>query len=197
MFSRPQPPIIPAEYLALERAAEFRSEYFDGRIYAMTGASRVHNLIFWNVGGELRSQLRGRRCEAYLRDMRIRVDPTGLYTYPDVAVVCGEPRFEDDAVDTLLNPTVIIEVLSDPTERYDRGQKFAHYRRLDSLQEYLLIAQSQVRVERFVRTGEQWLLSEVGDLEGEVSLDAIGCRLALREVYDRVVFPEGGAMLRS
>lgn len=189
--------LTPEEYLALERAAEFKSEFFDGQIYAMTGASRVHCLITGNIAAALHTRLRGRACEAYISLMRVKVSPTGLYTYPDVTVVCGEARFEDDQVDTLLNPTVIIEVLSESTEKYDRGQKFAHYRRLESLQEYLLIAQSQVRVERYARQGEQWLLSEVSDRDGEVNLEAIGCRLALREIYDRVEFPEGEAALRS
>jgi Uma2 family endonuclease len=197
MSSRPQPRYTPGEYLALERAAEFKSEFFDGQIYAMTGASRNHNRVAGNAFAALHAQLRGRPCEAFIGDMRVKVNATGLYTYPDVVVVCGGPRFEDDQVDTLLNPTVVIEVLSESTERYDRGEKFAHYRRLDSLQEYVLIAQLQVRVERYVRQGEQWLLSEIGDPDDEVEVGAIGCRLALREIYERVEFQEGGVGLRS
>src|SRR5919198_4874617 len=121
------PDYTPEEYLALERAARHKSEYVNGRIYALAGASRAHNLIVVNVSAELRAQLRGRPCETYASDMRVKVSQTGLYTYPDVVVVCGEPRFEDAQVDTLLNPTVIIEVLSESTESYDRGEKFAHY----------------------------------------------------------------------
>jgi Uma2 family endonuclease len=131
----------PAEYLALERAAEHRHEYVSGRVYAMTGASREHNVIATNTSRALGNQLSGRPCETYQSDMRVKVSETGMYTYPDVVVACGTPAFEDAYVDTLLNPTVIIEVLSPSTEAYDRGEKFAHYRRLPSLREYLLIAQ--------------------------------------------------------
>ena len=122
----------PEQYLALERRAEFRNEYDNGTIRAMSGASRLHNLIAGNLHGEIRSQLRDRPCESYVTDMRVRVTPAGLYTYPDVVVVCGEPRFEDGELDTLLNPTVLAEVLSPSTAAYDRGRKFAQYQRLDS-----------------------------------------------------------------
>src|SRR5206468_6291774 len=120
------------------------SEYINGQIYAMSGASREHNLIVVNLIRELSSQLRGRPCEVYASDMRVKVRPTGMYTYPDVVAVCGEPRFEDEQVDTLVNPAVIVEVLSPSTEAYDRGQKFAHYRKLESLTEYVLVAQNEV-----------------------------------------------------
>src|SRR5262249_39888199 len=117
----------PEEYLALERAAERRSEYYAGEIFAMGGASRKHIVIVANISGQLWSQLKGRPCRVYPNDMRVKVSPTGLYTYPDVAVVCGLDQFDDDHQDTLLNPTVIIEVLSKSTEAYDRGKKFEHY----------------------------------------------------------------------
>ncbi len=151
----------PEQYLALERKAAFKSEYFDGCIRAMAGASRAHNLIALNLGSEIRSQLRDRPCETYVSDMRVRTGPSGLYTYPDVVVVCGEPRFEDDELDTLLNPTVIVEVLSPSTEAADRGRKFASYRRLASLQEYVLVAQDRACVERYTRQGDEWLLTEL------------------------------------
>ncbi len=128
------PYVTPADYLAAERKSALKSEYINGHVYAMAGASRVHNLIALNTASELRAQLRGRPCEAYVNDMRVKVERTGMYTYPDVIALCEEPRFEDENVDTLLNPTVIIEVLSPSTERYDRGEKFAHYRRLESLE---------------------------------------------------------------
>jgi Uma2 family endonuclease len=181
----------PAEYLRLERAAETKSEYVNGQILAMTGASRAHNLVTGNVFRELSQQLRGGPCEAYVGDMRVRVSQTGMYTYPDVVVACGEIRFEDDHVDTLLNPVLIVEVLSPSTEAYDRGEKFAHYRRLDSLQEYLLVAQDKVRVERYVRQGDRWILTEHSALDDVVSLDAAGCRVRLSDVYDRVELPSG------
>ena len=178
--------VTPQEYLALERRAEMRSEYVNGRVYAMTGASRKHNLIAGNVFAELRAQLRGRPCEAYTVNMRVKVADTGLYTYPDVVALCGEPLFEDARVDTLLNPAVIVVVLSESTERYDRGEKFAHYRRLASLREYVLVAQDQVRVEHYARQGEQWLLTEVAELDAGLALPSIECCLRLRDVYERV-----------
>ena len=159
----------PEEYLALERKAEYKSEYINGEIYAMSGASRAHILITVNLTRELSTQLRGRPCEVYASDMRVKVSPTGMYTYPDVAAVCGEARFEDGQVDTLTNPSVIIEVLSPSTEAYDRGEKFAHYRKLQSLAEYVLVAQDKMRVEHFARhgeRGEQWVLTEISDPQG-------------------------------
>jgi len=177
------------EYLARERLAERKSEYRAGEIVAMSGASRAHNLIAGNLFGELRQRLRGGPCEAYVNDMRVRVRQTGLYTYPDVVVACGDIQFEDDQVDTLLNPVVIIEVLSPSTEAYDRTEKFAHYRRLDSLQEYVLVSQNTVHVERYARQGEQWLLTEYRSLDDELPLDAIGCRVSLRDIYERVTLP--------
>jgi len=184
-----QPRLTPEEYLDLERRATHRSEYVDGRIYAMAGASRAHNLVVGNTFSELRAQLRGRPCEAYVNDMRVKVSRTGLYTYPDVVALCGEPRFEDARVDTLLNPGVIVEVLSESTEGYDRGEKFAHYRRLESLQEYVLIAQDRARVEHYARSGEHWMLTEISDPEGVLTLASVGCAVPLREIYDRVEFP--------
>jgi Uma2 family endonuclease len=188
-----QPLVTPAEYLALERSAREKSEYVNGRIYAMSGASRLHNLISLNVAGELRSQLRGRPCEAYVNDMRVKVQRTGMYTYPDVVAVCEEPRLEDAEFDTLLNPSVIVEVLSPSTESYDRGEKFAHYRRLDSLREYVLVAQVTRRIEHFRRRGEHWVLTEISDPGGELSLSSIGCVLKLADIYDRVEFPSDAA----
>jgi Uma2 family endonuclease len=143
-----------AEYLEIERTAEWKSEFFNGEMFAMAGATPEHVLIAGNVAAELRLQLRGRPCRVYPVDLRVKVSDTGLYTYPDVVVVCGEPRFDELRGDTLLNPTLIVEVLSSSTEAYDRGDKFAHYRRLDSLQEYVLVAQDRCRIERFLRQKE-------------------------------------------
>jgi Uma2 family endonuclease len=199
MSSLAQSRYTPEHYLALERQAKYRSEYINGNIIAMAGASRQHNLIAGNVFGELRAQLRGRPCEAYINDMRVKISVTGLYTYPDVTALCGEPHFEDSHVDTLLNPSVIVEVLSDSTEAYDRGEKFAHYRRLESLRDYVLIAQDKVRVEHYVRQGDQWVLSEVSDLASTVHLPSINCEVALRDIYERVEFSsnEAGAPSRG
>jgi len=183
--------VTPEEYLAAERKATARHEYVDGYVYAMTGASRAHNLITVNLASELITCLRGRPCETYANDMRVKVEPTGLYSYPDVVVVCGPPQLEDEHTDTLLNPTLIVEVLSPSTEAYDRGDKSAHYRQLPSLQEYVLAAQDRPAVERFVRQEGAWLLAEVKGVDATVTLDAIGCALSLREIYERVDFVEG------
>ena len=141
--------VSPEEYLRRERQAEYKSEYLNGEIFAMSGASEAHNLIAGNIFGELRRQLRERPGRAYISDMRVKVHANGLYTYPDVIVVCGEPQFEDDQVDTLLNPTVLIEVLSQSTERYDRIAKTSYYRTMDSLAEHMLVAQDEKKVRRF------------------------------------------------
>ena len=175
------------DYLTLERSASYKSEYRDGQIYAMTGASRKHNLVSGNIYRELSLQLKKRPCEAYINDMRVKAAETSSYHYPDVAVVCGTPQFEDAQVDTLLNPTLLIEVLSPSTEAYDRGSKFAYYRKIASLREYLLVAQDQPNIERYVRQGDVWILSEVTGIEASMSLDSIDCMLSLREVYDKVL----------
>ncbi len=187
MSSRAQLRYTPAEYLALERSAEERSEYLDGEIFAMAGASRRHNLICLNVGAELRAQLRERPCEVYVNDMRVRIVATGLYTYPDGVVVCGEPTFEDAEVDTLLNPTLLVEVLSKSTADYDRGGKFEHYRTIESLREYVSVAQDKAQVVHYVRQDDNsWLLTEISGLEGRVKLPSIDAELIMAEVYAKV-----------
>jgi Uma2 family endonuclease len=183
------PRITPEQYLALERKADFKSEYCNGFIIAMAGASRVHNTIALNLASEIRSQLKGRRCRVYMSDMRLRVSPTGLYTYPDVVAVCGEVEFEDDEVDTLLNPTMIVEVLSPTTEAYDRGDKFRQYRELASLREYVLVAQDKILVERYTRQGNEWLRTDFKSLDDTLPLASIGCEIALREIYALIEFP--------
>ena len=190
MSSQLKTRLTPEEYLAIERKAEYKSEYLDGEIFAMTGASREHDLIASNIIREISLQLKGHLCEVYPSDMRVRVPATSLYTYPDVVVVCNEPKFEDGYIDTLLNPTLIVEVLSESTESYDRGKKFGYYRTMLTLGEYLLVAQDEYRVEQYVRqTDERWLLSDIRSLDGKVELASIPCVLALREVYDKVVLP--------
>ncbi len=186
--------LTPEEYLALERRAETKSEYFNGEMFAMVGASREHNVVSGNIFREINQQLRGTPCESYTSDMRVRIPATGLYTYPDVIVVCGEPEFDDDQVDTLINPTLInptliVEVLSGSTESYDRGKKFGHYRSVESITEYLLVAQDECRIEQFVKqTDGRWLLSEAGSLDGSLQLASVPCVLLLKEVYDRIAF---------
>lgn len=180
--------ITPAEYLAIERAAETKSEYVDGRMYAMSGASRRHNLIAGNLLSSLSRQLRGRPCEVYIADMRVKVSASGMYTYPDVVAVCGEPKFEDSFVDTLLNPTVIVEVVSPSTEDYDRGKKFWRYRTIDSLQQYVLVSQSAMHVDHYLRDANEWRLAEVTDRDGVLRLPSIACEIQLADIYERVDF---------
>jgi Uma2 family endonuclease len=190
MSSQPKILLTPEEYLAIERKAEYRSEYLNGETFAMTGASRKHNLIALNIAGELRQQLKGKPCEAYVNDMRVHIPATGLYAYPDVTVVCGEPQFEDAFVDTLLNPTLLVEVLSESTESYDRGKKFSYYRTIQSLAEYLLVAQDEYRIEQYLKQQDgRWLLTDIRSLDGIVELASVSCTLALKEVYDRVALP--------
>jgi Uma2 family endonuclease len=147
MSSAPASRITPQDYLSLERQSETRHQYLDGEMFAMSGASRIHNLIVGNVSRELGSQFKERPIEVYSTDMRVRVDATGLYTYPDVVVVCGEPQPEAKHLDTLLNPTVLFEVVSESTAAFDRGRKFAHYRQIPSLREFVLVEQETARVE--------------------------------------------------
>jgi Uma2 family endonuclease len=180
--------LTPAEYLARERQAPFKSEYFEGESYAMAGASRRHNRITLNTGAQLTARLKASGCEPFVSDMRVKVAATGLYTYPDVCVACP-PEFEDAGGDTLLNPAVIFEVLSDSTEAYDRGRKFEHYRKLPSLREYLLVAQHAPQIDHYVR-GEAgvWLLREAAGLEARLTLETLDCELPLSEIYARVEF---------
>lgn len=182
--------MTPEEYLTMERASEYRHEYYQGEITDMTGASRRHNLIVANVLANLHGQLRNRLCEVYANDMRVKVSASGLYTYPDVIVVCGEAQFEDNEFDTLLNPTVIIEVLSDSTEEYDRGKKFARYRKLDSLLDYLLIAQDRMHVEQFTRQqNDTWLFSEAEQPTAVIRLASIDSELRLATIYEKISLP--------
>ncbi|MCP4107850.1 MAG: Uma2 family endonuclease [Desulfobacteraceae bacterium] len=175
------------EYLETERESETKHEYFQGEIFAMAGASKAHNLIVTNVIREISTQLKKTPCRVYPSDLRVKIADTGLYTYPDVTVVCGEERFSDDRSDTLLNPKVIIEVLSDSTEKYDRGTKFEHYRKLESLKEYVLISQNRLKIEKFFKneTGF-WVLTESDENNPIIILESVNCTLELSEVYDKV-----------
>lgn len=181
--------LTPEEYLAMERQEVNKHEYFQGEIALMPGASREHNLIVASILARLYMQLLKQPCEVYPSDMRVKVSASGLYTYPALTVVWGEPTFEDAKVDTLLNPTVIIEVLSAFTEGYDRGKKFAHYRRLDSLQDYLLVAQDQMHVEHYARQPDgAWRFLEAEQAEAMIKLTSIDCTLQLEEIYEKIKF---------
>jgi Uma2 family endonuclease len=189
MSTQSKPYFTPEQYLEIERKAEFKSEYYQGEMFAMSGASEVHVLIAGNVYAGLHQQLRHRPCRAYSSDMRVNVSAGGLYTYPDVTVVCGKPEFLDTAVDTLLNPTVIIEVLSKSTESFDRGKKFDLYTALPSLAEYVLISSLFVRAERFTREPNgTWNFEAKNSLEGSIHLKSIDCQLLLADVYEKVDF---------
>jgi Uma2 family endonuclease len=184
-----KPLLTPEEYLAIERAAETKSGYFAGEIFLMAGASERRNLIVANLVGELRFQFKKRACKVYPSDMRVRIEKTGFYTHADVTVVCKKPEFEDDRNDTLLNPTLLIEVLSDSTEAYDRGKKFEHYRTLNSLTDYLLVAQDNHRVDYYVRQPDgKWLFSAFTNLQDIIEISSIECALPLSEIYDKVEF---------
>ena len=174
------------EYLALERAADHKSELVNGRIYAMAGASFAHIRIVSKLVISIGARLLGGPCGVYANELRVKVSQTGMYTYPDVVALCEPPRLEDAHGDTLLNPAVIIEVLSDSTERYDRGEKFAHYRKIESLREYILVAQDKISVEQYVRHGEHWIPSAIDDIDGSLRIETIGCEVPLRDIYDRV-----------
>ena len=178
-----------AEYLELERQAEYKSEFIDGEIFALAGASEPHNLIATNLTIALGSQLKGKPCKLYSSDMRVQLVKSTRYTYPDVVVVCGKADFIDDKRDTLTNPTLILEILSPSTEGYDRGEKFQRYRKLTSLQTYVLVSQDRPFVEVFEwREDDRWLLSEHKGLDKDVPLQSIGCELLLGEVYDKINF---------
>jgi len=181
------------EYLAHERKADARSELREGQVVALAGATRAHGLVAGNAFWRLAAQLEGRPCEAHTADTRVATPDRRSYFYPDVSIACGDIDFGDDGEDTLLNPTVIIEVLSPGTETYDRGGKWGQYQLLPSLQHYLLIAQDEAVVELFTRTADGWLYSRHAGLDATVDLPAVGCRLHLAEVYDRVALPDAPA----
>ena len=181
----------PEEYLTFERDAKTKHEYLDGEIYAMAGGSPSHNQISFNASGDLRQQIKGRNCRGYTADQKVCTDPQDLFSYPDITIVCGAPKFHDEKQDVILNPTVIIEVLSPTTEAYDRSEKFARYRTIQSLRDYLLIAQDRPCIEHFVRQkGKRlWLYNVETELSSSVWIDSIKCELKLADVYELVEFP--------
>jgi len=187
MSRQPKTFVTPEEYLAFERGCEYRNEYVNGEIRAMSGASREHNLITTNLIRELSLKLRGRPCEVYPSNMRVRIPSANIYTYPDVVVVCGEPKFEDGHLDTLLNPTVVVEVLSKSTARYDRTTKADYYRAIESLAEHLIVEQDEYAVGCDTRQADgRWLRAEVRGLESVLELQSLGCALPLADVYERI-----------
>ncbi|MEI7604277.1 MAG: Uma2 family endonuclease [bacterium] len=174
------------EYLKKERLADYKSEFVEGILYAMSGASEKHNLIVFNLITEIGRQIKKRPCKAYANDMKIRVKETN-YVYPDVSALCGEAKFSDEETDVLLNPSIIIEVLSESTSNYDRGKKFELYRRLDSLQEYILVDQDRCYIEYHVKKGMQWILTELDNLQDKLTLVSIECEILVEDIYNRVL----------
>jgi len=191
MSSVPSRLLTEQEFLSRERKSDFRSEYYRGELFAMAGGSREHNLIAANISRSLGNQLAERPCELYQSDMKVRVSATGLCTYPDVVVGCGDLQWADDEKDVLLNPIVLAEVLSESTAAYDCGPKAANYRLLDSLQEYLLVDQNLAFVEHYVRVNEEtWSITHHDGLKAAIELRSVRCRLSLADVYAKVQFSD-------
>ncbi len=186
--------LSPEEYLERERKAEFRSEYFHGEVIAMSGASRWHGRIVTNLIRDLSQQLRLRDCNVYSSELRVSVRRAKAYVYPDIVVTCGQEEFVDAMLDTLLNPAVVVEVLSESTKNHDRGLKFESYRLLPSLMDYVMIAQNKVHVEHYCRQADGWLLAEYSDPASRISLASIGVKLQLSDVYEKVKFEERRAI---
>lgn len=193
MALRPERRTTVEEYLRMERESEGKRDYLNGEVFDMTGGSRFHNLISGNIFASFHRQLRNRKeCEVFVNDMRVKVEASGLYTYPDVAVTCEPARLEDEHRDTLLNPMVIVEVLSPSTEAYDRGLKFEHYRSQESLCDYLLVHQDKVHADHFIREeGNRWVFSEWKTLADILEIVSIGCTLSLEDVYEKTDVPAG------
>ena len=189
MSTLPTSHLTPEEYLAIERQAERKSEYWNGEMFLMAGASEAHGLIAGNAATDLHRQFRSRPCTVFISDMRVCVDRMKMYAYPDVVAICGEREYLGGRPDTLLNPTLIVEVLSPSTEGYDRGLKFQYYRAIESLQEYLLISSDRIHADLFIRQpGGQWAVTEASSLEETIELRSVGATLKMVDLYDKVEF---------
>jgi Uma2 family endonuclease len=179
--------VSPEEYLAAERESDTKSEYYDGVVYAMTGARINHIRVVTNLTRELSSQLRTRPCDVLSNEMKVRLQNSRRFFYPDVIVLCGEPQFHDEREDIILNPLLVVEVLSKSTEAFDRGVKFQAYQTLDSLKEYLLVAQDRPIIEQYVRQADgKWTYTAMAGLESSLALPSVECTLTLSAVYDKV-----------
>jgi len=184
--SLPEFYLSPEEYLSLERRAEFKGEYFDGVVYAMAGGSERHNLIAANIITALGVQLRDLPCRVYPSGLKVSVSNSKRFFYPDVSVICGETRFADEEKDVILNPVLVVEVLSESTEAFDRGKKFSSYQQIESLREYLLVAQDEFVVEHYLRQEDGWLYTKASGLDAALVLPALDCRMALSDIYNKV-----------
>jgi len=191
MSSAAKAKITVQEYLAMERVSEIKHEFYDGDIFDMTGGTPAHSLIASNIIREAGNALKSRPCVVFNSDLRVKVNPSGLYTYPDVTIVCGQQQFDDDERDTLVNPTVIVEVLSKSTAFYDRGAKSKQFRKIESLQALILVEQDSPVVEVYRRQPEgNWLLTEATDLSESIAIQPLGISIPLNEIYRNVTFPE-------
>ena len=191
MSAQPRPYYTPEQYLELEQETDYKSEYLSGQIFAMAGGSPEHSAIGNNIGREMGNLLKRGPCQVFNSDLRVTVMQSGLMTYPDVTIVCGEQHRHPLDRHSIINPTVLFEVLSPTTEAYDRGEKWAHYRRLDSLQEYILVSQNKARAEQYVRQDDgSWKFTAEEGLAASLFLPSLGCSLPLSEVYDKIDFEE-------
>ena len=195
MSALPKTRLNGLQYLAIENAAEFRSEFFDGEMFAMAGASPGHNTIRENLGGELYARIKGGRCRSYSVDQRVKVERTGLYTYPDILVVCGTPVFAHDDANSIINPTAIIEILSPSTEKYDRGAKFRNYQQIPTLVEYILVAQDEAVCERFIRQADgSWGFVSFVGLADTLAFHSVSANIPLADIYAGIDLPEVAAL---
>lgn len=189
MSAQPHRYLTVEDYLVQERSGLEKHEYYAGEIFALAGGTVTHNLIATNITGMVYNQLRRRPCTIYASDQRVKIAATGLYTYPDVVIVCGQPQFEDEHQDTILNPIVIMEILSPSTEKYDRGKKFQNYRAIPSFTDYILVSQYSCQIEHYQRQSDyQWLLSVYTARDASVYLASVDCTLILDDVYEKVIF---------
>ena len=191
MSAMPKPKLTASQYLAIERRAEFKSEFFDGEMFAMAGASRFHNRVNENISGELHALLKRGSCQAFSRHQRVAIDRTGLYCYPDLVIVCGPPEYSPEDPDTLVNPRVVLEVLSDSTERYDRTTKFRHYQQQPSVMEYVLVSQDEPMCERFSRQPDgTWTVASFVGLDAALVLTSVPIQVPLADIFAGVAFPD-------
>jgi Uma2 family endonuclease len=188
MAAIPKTSVSQEEYLELERKAPNKSEYYDGEIFAMAGATKEHNKIVASIIIALGQHLRGKNCSIFPSDIRIHNTDNGLYTYPDVTIVCDKEEYIDDTFDTLLNPTIIFEVLSPATEDYDRGTKFKLYRSITSLQNYVIVSSTEYAAEVYTRNGDTWVLTTAKNLTDHLHISAINYNFSLSDIYAQVSF---------
>jgi Uma2 family endonuclease len=189
MTAQPQRTLTAAEYLAFEAQSSLRHEYYGGRLVALAGGNATHAILCSTLTALLYNQLRQRPCTVYPSDLKVKAEHPPKYMYPDLSIVCGQALFEDDSRRVLLNPTIIIEVLSDSTERFDRGKKFQYYQSIASVQEYILVAQDTPHIDHYRRQADNlWLLSAVGLVHDQIHLPSINGTLKLAELYERVQF---------